>query len=118
AGRCTARPRRRSRGFSCGDYTFRAMLKIELLDWPAAEELAKRIRFTVFVEEQGVPPELEMDDNDTASLHALAYAEGRAIGTGRLLPDGHLGRREVLSEWGGEGAGSVSIAMLVEVDGG
>ncbi|HZD20067.1 MAG TPA: GNAT family N-acetyltransferase, partial [Burkholderiales bacterium] len=54
------------------------MLKIELLDWPAAEEQAKRIRFTVFVEEQRVPADLEMDDNDATSLHALAYADGRA----------------------------------------
>ena len=52
------------------------MLKIELLDWQAAQREAKRIRFKVFVEEQGVPRELEMDENDAQSLHALAYADG------------------------------------------
>ena len=77
------------------------MLKIELLDWQAAQREAKRIRFKVFVEEQGVPRELEMDENDAQSLHALAYADGRAIGTGRLLPDGHIGRMAVLKEWRG-----------------
>jgi predicted GNAT family N-acyltransferase len=89
------------------------MLKIELLDWQAAQPEATRIRFTVFVEEQGVPADLEMDDNDAASLHALAYADGRAIGTGRLLPDGHIGRMAVLKEWRGQGAGRTMLRRLI-----
>jgi len=90
------------------------MLKIELLDWPAAEEQAKRIRFTVFVEEQRVPADLEMDENDAQSLHALAYADGRAVGTGRLLPDGHIGRLAVLKEWRGRGAGKAMLRKLID----
>ena len=90
------------------------MLKIELLDWPAAQTEAKRIRFTVFVEEQGVPAELEMDDNDAASLHALAYADGRAVGTARLLPDGHIGRMAVLKAWRGRGAGRAILRRLID----
>ena len=90
------------------------MLKIELLDWEAAQEQAKRIRFTVFVEEQGVPADLEMDENDAASLHALAYADGFAIGTGRLLPDGHIGRMAVLQEWRGQGAGRAMLRRLID----
>ena len=90
------------------------MFKIELLDWPAAEQQASRIRFTVFVEEQRVPAELEMDENDAASLHALAYADGRAIGTGRLLPDGHIGRMAVLKEWRGRGVGQALLRALID----
>jgi predicted GNAT family N-acyltransferase len=90
------------------------MLKIELLDWPAAQREASRIRFTVFVEEQRVPPELEVDDNDATSLHALAYSDGRAIGTGRLLPDGHIGRIAVLKEWRGQGAGRAMLRRLID----
>jgi predicted GNAT family N-acyltransferase len=89
------------------------MLKIELLDWEAAQREAMRIRFTVFVEEQRVPADLEMDDNDATSLHALAYAEGRAIGTGRLLADGHIGRMAVLKEWRGQGAGRGMLRRLI-----
>jgi len=85
-----------------------------MLDWRAAQAEAKRIRVTVFVEEQGVPAELEMDDNDAASLHALAYADGRAIGTGRLLPDGHIGRMAVLKEWRGRGAGRGLLRRLID----
>jgi len=90
------------------------MFKIELLDWSAAQAEAKRIRFTVFVEEQSVPAELEMDDYDAESLHALAYADGRAIGTGRLLPDGHIGRMAVLKEWRGQGAGRAMLRRLID----
>ena len=90
------------------------MFKIELLDWPAAEQQASRIRFTVFVEEQRVPAELEMDENDAASVHALAYADGRAIGTGRLLPDGHIGRMAVLKGWRGQGAGKAMLRQLID----
>jgi len=94
------------------------MVKIELYDWPAARAEAQRIRFTVFVEEQRVPPELEMDEHDPQCIHALAYwtdaADGRAIGTGRLLPDGHIGRMAVLKEWRGRGAGRALLRALVE----
>jgi len=90
------------------------MLKIELLDWTAAQAEAKRIRFTVFVEEQYVPPELEMDEHDAQCLHALAYGDGRVIGTGRLLPDGHIGRMAVLKEWRGRGAGKALLRRLIE----
>ena len=85
-----------------------------MLDWRAAQAEAKRIRVTVFVEEQGVPAELEMDENDAASLHALAYTDGRAIGTGRLLPDGHIGRMAVLKEWRGRGAGRSLLRRLID----
>jgi len=91
------------------------MFRIEVVDWEAARREAKRIRFTVFVEEQRVPADLEMDDNDAASLHALAYADGRAIGTGRLLPDGHIGRMAVLREWRGQGAGRAMLRRLIDV---
>ena len=90
------------------------MLKIELLDWPAARDEAQRIRFAVFVEEQRVPPELEMDEHDPKCLHALAFSDGRAIGTGRLLPDGHIGRVAVLRQWRGHGAGRALLRQLIE----
>lgn len=89
------------------------MLKIELADWPAAQAEAKRIRFAVFVEEQGVPAELEMDDNDAHCLHALAFQGEQAVGTGRLLPDGHIGRMAVLKDWRGRGAGRALLRALI-----
>jgi predicted GNAT family N-acyltransferase len=90
------------------------MLKIELLDWPGAQKEAKRIRLTVFVEEQRVPADLEMDEHDAQCVHALAYADGQAVGTGRLLPDGHIGRMAVLKAWRGQGAGRAMLRRLIE----
>ena len=90
------------------------MLRIELMDWSAARVEASRIRLTVFVEEQRVPVEIEMDDNDAACVHALAYWQGRAVGTGRLLPDGHIGRMAVLKQSRSLGLGGVILERLVE----
>jgi len=90
------------------------MVKIELRDWPAARDEAQRIRFTVFVEEQRVPPELEMDEHDPRCVHALAFTDGKVIGTGRLLPDGHIGRMAVLKEWRGKGAGRALLRALID----
>ena len=90
------------------------MLKIQLLDWPAAQAEAQRIRFIVFVDEQKVPPELEMDEHDAPSIHALAFAAGKAVGTGRLLLDGHIGRMAVLKEWRGRGVGQALLRALID----
>ncbi|MFN2645929.1 MAG: GNAT family N-acetyltransferase [Burkholderiales bacterium] len=90
------------------------MFEVRLLDWDAAQAEAKRIRFIVFVEEQGVPAELEMDEHDSRCVHALAYAEERAIATGRLLPDGHIGRMAVLKDWRARGAGRAILRRLIE----
>jgi predicted GNAT family N-acyltransferase len=90
------------------------MTRIEILGWDAARAEASRIRLEVFVEEQRVPPEIEMDDMDAASVHALAYREGRAVGTGRLLPDGHIGRMAVLRESRSSGVGGAILERLME----
>lgn len=90
------------------------MPRIALLDWETARTEASRIRMAVFVEEQGVPPSIEMDGRDAECVHALAYVEGRAVGTGRLLPDGHIGRMAVLKERRASGVGGALLACLVE----
>jgi predicted GNAT family N-acyltransferase len=90
------------------------MLSVEVSDWPTARAEATRIRFAVFVLEQKVPPELEMDDVDLDCDHALAYdGDRRAIATGRLLPDGHIGRMAVLADRRGLGIGAAVLARLV-----
>lgn len=44
------------------------------------------VRREVFVEEQGVPQELEYDPYDATAVHVLAVrADGLPLGTGRLL---------------------------------
>jgi predicted GNAT family N-acyltransferase len=90
------------------------MIRIEVSGWQKAREEATRIRFVVFVEEQRVPSEIEMDEHDPQCVHAIAYAEdGLAVGTGRLLPDAHIGRMAVLKEWRRKGVGAAILVALV-----
>jgi len=75
------------------------MYRIELMDWEQAQPIAGPLRFAIFVGEQNVPPGIELDDQDANCIHAVAYdLDGKAIGTGRLLPDGHIGRMAVVKE--------------------
>jgi predicted GNAT family N-acyltransferase len=48
-------------------------------------EAAVGIRFRVFVNEQSVPPEIELDEYDVVATHAIALLDGQAIGTGRMI---------------------------------
>ena len=92
------------------------MIRIELMSWDEAREKASPIRFSVFVEEQRVPIEIEWDDQDAPSVHALAYSgASEAIATGRLLPDGHIGRMAVLKAWRGKGVGGAILERLIGV---
>lgn len=93
---------------------FRAMLRIELMQWEQARVHAAPVRLVVFVEEQRVPAELEMDEKDASSLHAVAFLDGRVVGTGRLLPDAHIGRMAVLKECRGQGVGGAILKKLME----
>jgi len=89
---------------------------IEEGDWPGLGSLAGPVREAVFVAEQGVPAEMEYDEADPVSRHVLARGPGgEAIGTGRLLPDGHIGRLAVLPEWRGKGVGTALMSRLMTV---
>ena len=94
--------------------TANAQYEIRFGDWTTLSADARTIRFEVFVEEQKVPAELEMDQMDAVCVHAVAYdAAGTPIGTGRLLPDGHIGRMAVRKAGRGTGVGSALLQGLM-----
>jgi predicted GNAT family N-acyltransferase len=92
------------------------MINITLNNWKIQKTAACLVRTQVFINEQHVPPELEMDAMDELSIHALATeADGTPIGTGRLLPDGHIGRIAVLASARGTGVGAQLVRRLMQV---
>ncbi len=83
-------------------------------DWDALRADAQTIRFEVFVREQHVPPEIELDDMDRLCVHAVVYdSAGAPIATGRLLPDGHIGRMAVRHSARGRGIGGALLRALM-----
>jgi len=87
---------------------------VQLMTWQEAQPVAAPIRFAIFVGEQNVPPGIELDDMDEKSLHAVAFDDaGKAIGTGRLLPEGKIGRMAVVKEWRRRGIGADLLEALV-----
>ncbi|MDS1141200.1 GNAT family N-acetyltransferase [Pusillimonas sp. SM2304] len=90
-------------------------INIVLGDWDTCKADAAAIRYAVFVLEQQVPIELEMDEHDVVCVHAVAYnEEGLPLGTGRLLPDGHIGRMAVGAEYRSLGVGSMLLRALID----
>jgi predicted GNAT family N-acyltransferase len=92
----------------------KALYRIELGNWTELKDLAQPVRISVFVEEQNVPLEMEWDEYDEVSMHAVAKNDqGQTVGTGRLLPDGHVGRMAVMPSARGKGIGSAILVSLM-----
>ena len=80
---------------------------------PADRAEIAALRTRVFVEEQGVPREIEQDAADDTAVHALSRdAAGRVVAPGRLLLRGDgpatIGRRATDRGARGGGPGSSS----------
>jgi len=84
---------------------------------------ALTVRRAVFIEEQGVAEEEELDAHDgdpalvASAVHVVAYLDGRPVATGRLLldappGDAHVGRVAVLSEHRRHGCGRAVMEVL------
>lgn len=77
---------------------------------------AHAVRKKVFVEEQKVPIEIELDEHEKSALHFVLYDEGEPVGAGRLRildGKGKVERICVLPSHRGTGAGK-EIMMKIE----
>ena len=94
-------------------------MEILLKPWHEAEASAFLVRQAVFIAEQGVPAELELDEHDPLAVHALVLEGGRCIGTARLVDLGNgqaqIGRMAVLAPFRGKGIGKQILAELIEL---
>jgi YbgC/YbaW family acyl-CoA thioester hydrolase len=102
-------------GFEAGE----PMVTVRTGTWAELGEAAGRLRTRVFVEEQKIPVELEWDEHDATSLHAVAVNRlGQVVGTGRLLPShegtAKIGRMAVHEVLRGTGVGAQVLNCLME----
>jgi predicted GNAT family N-acyltransferase len=91
---------------------------------PAEMRRALSIRRAVFIQEQGVPEEEELDEHDVipdglmTSIHVLGVVEEMPVATGRLLREkdergyGHIGRVAVRKDERGKGYGTAIMQLL------
>lgn len=97
-------------------------LTVKLVTTAAERQGAVNLRIQVFVAEQGIPSEIEVDeyDADPATVHAVALHQGRVIATGRLViepddsgqPIGRIGRMAVAADWRRQGIGGQILQRL------
>ncbi len=92
-------------------------MEILIKPWQEAEIDAFLVRQEVFIREQAVPIELELDEWDPLATHALAYLDECCIGTGRLVDKDHgqaqIGRMAVLPRFRNQGVGKQILEKLI-----
>ncbi len=89
---------------------------LEVAHWETDQEILRHVRDKVFIQEQQVPIEEEWDDQDPLCRHVVVRdLQHRPIGTGRLDPEGKIGRMAVLADWRERGVGSVILQALMDM---
>ncbi len=92
-------------------------LRVHAITSAAELREAHAIRRRVFIEEQHVPEEIELDADDAHAFHALARLDGRAVGCGRMVEHGggevKIGRMAVERAQRGRGIGAEILRFLV-----
>ncbi|HEL3195368.1 TPA: GNAT family N-acetyltransferase [Stenotrophomonas maltophilia] len=91
------------------------MIRVQQVSHADAHAAIHEVRQRVFVQEQGIAAELERDALDPVSAHVLALdSDNQPVGTGRLAPDGRIGRMAVLASHRSRGVGEALLEALVE----
>ncbi len=93
-------------------------VKVIAIESPADMQRAYAIRRRVFIEEQRVPEEIEMDADDSHAFHALAILDGNPVGCGRMVEHSRgevkIGRMAVLRDFRKTGIGADILRVLVD----
>ena len=91
-------------------------MRVELADTESAYEDAVSVRYDVFVDEQGVPEDLEVDEHEDTATHFVAYDDGAAVEAARLREYeagvGKVERVAVRKARRGEGVGAALMAAV------
>ena len=91
-------------------------LDLKLVETEAELEAAIAVRMRVFVVEQAIPAEEELDQEDATATHVIARHQGQVIGTGRLVLgedlNARIGRMAVDQPWRRQGVGGLILQYL------
>jgi YbgC/YbaW family acyl-CoA thioester hydrolase len=99
------------------------MTRLALGDWQTLGQDASQVRTEVFVEEQGVPLQMEWDEQDATAVHAVVYNQlNMPLACGRLLVAGaehgaqvgQIGRMAAKRVLRGTYLGSMVLDALVQ----
>jgi predicted GNAT family N-acyltransferase len=99
-----------------GGATGRKQLRVRRVRSAKELEEALAIRMRVFVKEQRVPLEIEMDEDDRRARHFLARVSGKPVGTARLVVShgrAKIGRMAVLKRYRGAGVGKKLLRRAI-----
>jgi len=91
-------------------------MKIKIVTTDQEQKEAYRIRKTVFVDEQNVPMDLEIDEHEETSIHFIAYSDkNEVVGASRLRFVDEYGKLEricVLKPFRGKSFGKKIIVQM------
>ena len=82
--------------------------------WEQIGELCRKVRWKVFVEEQQLPEDQELDELDPISEHFVLLINERPAATARLSPQGQVGRLAVLQKLRGKKLGTRLLSRVLE----
>ena|SRR5688572_11646308 len=92
------------------------IFQVKQISTEEAKARAFAIRMRVFVREQGVPAEIELDADDQRAIHLIALTAGKTVGTARIVmrrQSAKIGRMAVLKSFRRRGAGAKLLARAV-----
>jgi predicted GNAT family N-acyltransferase len=89
-------------------------IKIFETSWSQSSKEISEVRYNVFVVEQSVPSEIEMDGKDSDCIHFLALKKSKPIGAARLQKYGKIERVSVLREYRSKGIGTAIMKRVIE----
>ena len=97
-----------------------SVVDLKMGSWAEMKTMAAALRHEVFVDEQDVPVELELDEFDTQALHAVVINKlGQGVATGRLLQVqthvSKIGRMAVSKPLRGGNLGRKLVEAFIEV---
>jgi predicted GNAT family N-acyltransferase len=94
----------------------KTIIQVKQISYDEAKAQAFAIRMRVFVREQGVPANIELDRDDRHALHFLAFVSDKPVGTARIVlrrGNAKIGRMAVLKSYRRKGMGAKLLKRAV-----